>query len=525
MSRPSWLSICRPFVVLVLALPGGSGVPRLWADALDTKELARAKLAATQSTLEDLRQAKFEVARAEYQAREKEFLAGRGTLDIFREAMLHLLQSALAVSTSEADRIGSLERHWERAKQVEDVNRTRSEAGRISVKEYLEARADRLEAARRLTQALARAGGVAALVGGERVKLDPLNSKELARAKFEATQSNPAELARAKLEAAFESYESRRKEFQAGRGTLDILLESSRQLAEAELAVRDQQEDRVAVFEWLWARALMIETINQVRFEAGRIDVPDYLQSRYGRLEAEIQWAQARAKQPDPFASTGERRMLGLWDDPFEAKELAKAKHAASQANPAEQVRAKLEAARGEYQAREKHFLAGRGMLDILLEASRHWLESEQVLRTTQADRVAVLERSWERALLMERVNRARFERGRITIQDYLQTKYHRLEVEIWLKTAREAPASPQGAQPPSPVNPTRRRNPGAAPAPGPGLRPSRCPDRRCLGRRQTSARRDPGRRQPAAETSRPGSQSHNRSARTGASSPAPSAS
>jgi RNA polymerase sigma factor (sigma-70 family) len=89
------------------------------------------------------------------------------------------------------------------------------------------------------------------------------------------------------------------------------------------------------------------------------------------------------------------------------------------------------------YTSRWEEFLAGRGTLDIMLQASRLLLEAEQALSDKKADQVTALENHWRRMKVTEDVNQARFDAGRLPISDLAQTKFYRLQAEIALERAR----------------------------------------------------------------------------------------
>jgi hypothetical protein len=126
---------------------------------------------------------------------------------------------------------------------------------------------------------------------------DPLNAKFIAKAKVEAYHSNPKELAKERLEAALFEHESRIKEFLAGRGTLEFVIGSSLRRLDAELALCESEADRIAAMEDHWLRMKLVEQVNKARFDAGRIPIQDFMQSRYFRLDAEIALHRARSKQ------------------------------------------------------------------------------------------------------------------------------------------------------------------------------------------------------------------------------------
>ena len=97
-----------------------------------------------------------------------------------------------------------------------------------------------------------------------------------------------------RLNAARTELDSRTKEFEAGRGTLDFLLGASRRLAEARREMSTSKEDLLNAVKDYVKRMKQIEKINQERFDAGRIPIYDLAESTYYRAEAEI-WLE-RAK-------------------------------------------------------------------------------------------------------------------------------------------------------------------------------------------------------------------------------------
>jgi hypothetical protein len=96
-------------------------------------------------------------------------------------------------------------------------------------------------------------------------------------------------------------------------------------------------------------------------------------------------------------------------------------------------AKAKMQAARMIIASRYKEFMAGRGSLDLLLEWSLNWLESERALSDKQADQIVAYERHWLLTKVIESVNNFRYENGRVPIQDCMQSKYFRLQAEMWL--------------------------------------------------------------------------------------------
>lgn len=125
---------------------------------------------------------------------------------------------------------------------------------------------------------------------------------------------------------------------------------------------------------------------------------------------------------------------------PLNAKMLAKAKFAALHADPKDLAQAKMAAARAAYQARYREFLAGRGDLSFLQEAQLLVLEAELGVSSTKEQRLAAFEKRWEYAWEAERISKGRYDAGRISIQDYMQTVCDRLDAQIeWAKARSSA--------------------------------------------------------------------------------------
>jgi hypothetical protein len=104
-------------------------------------------------------------------------------------------------------------------------------------------------------------------------------------------------LLKQRYEAAGEEVEGRFKEFLAGRGTLDIFIESSLRLCDAERELSAQNACQIVALEKRLRLLKEAEKINQVRFNAGRIPSQDLAQIKYNRLDAEIALERAKERQ------------------------------------------------------------------------------------------------------------------------------------------------------------------------------------------------------------------------------------
>jgi RNA polymerase sigma factor (sigma-70 family) len=136
----------------------------------------------------------------------------------------------------------------------------------------------------------------------------------------------------------------------------------------------------------------------------------------------------------DPPAGDEDAPKLPLMD-------AAKVKELLDAARVSDKLRALLKeqqaAALDEVRARWEEFIAGRGTLDILFGASQRLLEAERALSDKKADQVPALEAHWRRMKMLEEVNQARFDAGRVPIGDLSQSKFYRIQAEIWLEKAK----------------------------------------------------------------------------------------
>ena len=85
-------------------------------------------------------------------------------------------------------------------------------------------------------------------------------------------------------------------------------------------------------------------------------------------------------------------------------------------------------------------FRAARGMLELLVGASGRLRDAELEMSPKQADQVEALEGHWKRMKMIEEIINVRTNRGLIIIQDYDESRYHRLNAEIALELARTQP-------------------------------------------------------------------------------------
>ncbi len=100
-------------------------------------------------------------------------------------------------------------------------------------------------------------------------------------------------------------------------------------------------------------------------------------------------------------------------------------------------LKAKVEVAETVVKARMQEFLAGRGTLSVLLEFSRKWLDAELERAETKEEKLAALKTHLERMQEVEKVNKERYDAGRVSIAELASAQYERIDAELMLARAK----------------------------------------------------------------------------------------
>jgi hypothetical protein len=127
--------------------------------------------------------------------------------------------------------------------------------------------------------------------------LDPLEERDMARARFEASQVSVKDLVRQRIEAIRECSLARLQEYNAGRGTLDTVLEMKTLLGRARQPLPAKIEGNREAHEQLWRVTWQVENLTRARYENNRVTAADYYHSVYERLDAELKLALSRPKK------------------------------------------------------------------------------------------------------------------------------------------------------------------------------------------------------------------------------------
>jgi len=130
---------------------------------------------------------------------------------------------------------------------------------------------------------------------------------------------------------------------------------------------------------------------------------------------------------------------------PVEKKPAAPKPAAPAKDALADLLTRRFEAAKSELEARSQEFLAGRGTLDILIQASLRTLQAELELKRKPAEQVTALEAHRDRMKEIFDVNDTKHKAGRVSIADYKQSEYYHLDAEIKVERAKRKLVPPPG--------------------------------------------------------------------------------
>jgi hypothetical protein len=273
---------------------------------------------------------------------------------------------------------------------------------------------------------------------------DLVEGKNLAKAKLVREQTGLQQLLKARYDTARKCFEVQEAEFLAGRATMSILYEFSRNLLSAERGLRAANADRLTALERYLERTERIHKVNTERYEKGRLGFRDFAESSYLRRDAEIHLIEARRNAASGNGTPGAVNILTR-------KQVAKTRFEADQTRLRELSEIRLQVARNRQYPEEAEFRAGRGSLFRVIDSSNQVLESELTLADKNDKRLASLERHRERVWFVDDVTKARYGAGRVPLSVYLSTQYARMIADRRLAAFRgEHP----DAQPLTPAGP-----------------------------------------------------------------------
>jgi hypothetical protein len=283
-------------------------------DYFDGRDIARHEFKALQGDPKLLEATRSRAARLLCEMR-MERLGGLQLVDVAINCALRLLKAEQAISNDGPSRYAALERHWARLKWIEEQMEMRYERGVARTQDLLAAQYHRLQAQLWLAQAKIPTGPLPAFAaekypGSAVIEIngvaflqatdtDVLDRKELARARFEATQTTAHELTVKMLQTGIAGFKATGQRFAAGKTTLSEPLAWSERLLEARLALSPEPTDRLSAYETYWLQLVEVEYFVTLKFESGSASWVDYLDSKYARVAAQLRLAQEMAGDND----------------------------------------------------------------------------------------------------------------------------------------------------------------------------------------------------------------------------------
>jgi RNA polymerase sigma factor (sigma-70 family) len=216
--------------------------------------------------------------REQWNARRKELLEGKTTVDMAAEANRFWGAAEIALSENKAERLAAIQAQLDRAKTVERIVRERFDAGLAKANELALARGDRENAE--------------GLLSDEQKSRDDFTER---RAAIEL-QRKLQPLMEKRLEAVKEQIKARAEELVAGKTTVDVLLAASHNLLKAQQEMSDKPVDRLRMLEMHFQRMKMVHDILDARFRAGKNSTAEVAQAAYNRYDAEIALQRFKSK-------------------------------------------------------------------------------------------------------------------------------------------------------------------------------------------------------------------------------------
>ena len=272
------------------------------ADSLDSRA-PRDEFEMTRAEPRRLARAARDACENEYAVRSRRLRAGSDTPYQLLPLGARRLATARAAGENPAEYLAAVETLWLRSWDIEQLTQEWVESGikKFSSADVYEARDRRLETNVLLAEARRGAGMPlplqgnlqASLLDGER---DPLNTRDVARAKAEATRADIANLNRQRREAILTEYAARIQRVRDGTDTPDVTSAASRRLCDVELALASGKAGRLAALERKWVQAAEIERLARERMEEGirQFTWADFLDAQYDCILAKLRLAEAR---------------------------------------------------------------------------------------------------------------------------------------------------------------------------------------------------------------------------------------
>jgi hypothetical protein len=432
-------------------------------DPLDeAREMAKAKARRAQGTAAQLSRTMLETAeqacRWEFERVGEQITAD----DRMLSSLLSRWREAEVRAAPNRDaRLRALWRDWEFARRIDAIIEGKHLAGQTKLSNRLWVRVQFLEAQLRLAEARSEKGALQAS-GASAVGFPLLDAhvhflapwegcsfdrwRAQARAKHKTLQATPRQLRQAIFDAAREAFDLEWERVGATITRDDIaLVEFEHRMLAAEKAMNPAAAD--AVLQKGWQSERLREELVRAKYLAGQTKLAIYAAARYARLRHEPALARIKGRgqsgnreaPPELFPQTSVELDMLEFGIPTLLRGLARDRRAAYRADPRALDRTLYELAQLGFELKADR-LGEQVTADdpIMAEWSDRLLETELALAGSDRERRAALERSWERALWLERITESRYRAAQTKETNYLRMVYYRLEAELRLAQMRE---------------------------------------------------------------------------------------
>jgi hypothetical protein len=262
------------------------------------QRVARSNFEAEQTPRSDVARARIEVARMARTIHEQEYgrMPGITLMDLMEDTQ-RLLRAERA-ARGEDGAVARLECCWRQAVKIEAISREKLAAGTMKLSDLPTVLALRLEAETALVRARQANPGAHVDIAHDLLRENDAfleRHKELARSRFQAEQTSSEERARERSDAARLEADYRMQELISGRITLNVFLDASQRLFQAQRDLGGEAELALAL-ETQWRLAWYTERLMQAKLDAGTARVADAYHSTEHRLEVERQLARLKER-------------------------------------------------------------------------------------------------------------------------------------------------------------------------------------------------------------------------------------
>jgi len=233
----------------------------------------------------------------------------------------------------------------------------------------------------------------------------------------------PAALAQELVDVGRGQWLGRWKEYLAGTTIVDFLVTASDKLLQAELRLANTKAGQLAAYEACLERMQETERIAKAKFDASRIAVTGLYEVSYARIEAEIQVNELRRAAGLPEYKVKKGSLRVKIDDKKAGIEVDK-------------LTAKT--AQEQFEARWKEFMAGKTTVDLLLTASKQWMQAELDAAQKYEDKIAIYRKHLKKAEELSAIAKEKYEAGQLSITQWvsihdrlwdIESTLHKLEV------------------------------------------------------------------------------------------------